>query len=618
MLDVESLLRWVEKPGRYTGGELNAVKKNWEDTPVKLAFAFPDVYEVGMSHLGLQILYAVVNARADTLMERVFAPWPDMEALLRERQIPLFSLESHRPVKDFDILAFTLQYELTYTNVINMLELSGVNPLASERTGDAPLVIGGGPCAFNPEPLACFFDLFVIGEGEEVIHELLDAYHRGRRDGVKRGDLLSAAAAIPGVYVPSLYSVVYRPDGKFAAVEPHPGIPARVSKRIVKDADRIPIPVDPVIPTIETVHDRGVLEIFRGCTRGCRFCQAGIIYRPVREQELERLLAQGRALAKNTGYDEISLSSLSSVDYSQLLPLIDRLLSTFRPERVGVSLPSLRADAFSVEVARHLRQVRKSTLTFAPEAGTQRLRDVVNKEVTRDAMLDAAAAAFAAGWFRVKLYFMIGLPTETEGDIDGIALLAHEVLQVGERSGIPRNRLRLTVSTSCFIPKAHTPFQWEPLAHIEELKGKITRLRKQFKDRRVEFDWHDPHMSFLEAVFARGDRRLGQVLLEARKNGCRFDGWREYFSFSQWLKAFGRAGLDPAEYAYRRFDYRNALPWDHIDTGVNREFLVEEHQRAYRAEPTYDCRRGNCEACGVCTSLDLEPHLAEGETCVSL
>jgi radical SAM family uncharacterized protein len=618
VLDVERLLRWVEKPGRYTGGEYNAVKKNWGDTPVKLAFAFPDVYELGMSHLGLQILYGVVNARTDTLMERVFAPWPDMEALLRERGIPLFSLESHRPVKDFDILAFTLQYELTYTNVLNMMELSGVNPLAGERSGDAPLVIGGGPCAFNPEPLAPFFDLFVIGEGEEVIHELLDAYLRSRREGGKRDEFLLEAARIPGVYVPSLYEARYHPDGKIAAVEPRPGVPAKVAKRIVKDPDRIPIPVQPVIPIIEAVHDRGMIEIFRGCTRGCRFCQAGIIYRPVREQRFERLLAQGRALAQNTGYDEISLSSLSSVDYSHLSPLIDQLLSSFNPEKVGVSLPSLRADAFSVEIARRLQEVRKSTLTFAPEAGTQRLRDVVNKEVTRDALLNAVAAAFTAGWFRVKLYFMIGLPTETQEDIDGIAALVHDVLQVGERSAVPRNRLRLTVSTSCFIPKAHTPFQWEPLAPVEELKEKIGRLRRQFKDRRVEFDWHDPYMSFLEAVFARGDRRLGKVLSEARRSGCRFDGWREYFSYGQWAQAFSNAALDPAGYAYRRYDYHDVLPWEHIDTGVNRGFLEEEHRRAYRAETTSDCRRGRCTACGVCTALDLEPLLAEGETCVSL
>lgn len=617
MQEIERLLQRVERPGRYVGGEYNAIRKDWNEIPLRVAFAFPDVYEVGMSHLGLQILYAVVNSRPDTLMERVFAPWPDMEALLRENEIPLFALESGRPVKDFDILAFTLQYELTYTNVLNIMELSAINPVAGARRETDPLVIAGGPCAFNPEPLAIFIDLFVIGEGEEVIHQLLDAFIRARREKAGRQVFLREAAGIPGVYVPSLYEVDYGSKGK--AVRPlWPGIPEKISKRVVKELEKAPFPLRPVVPLVEAVHDRGMLELFRGCTRGCRFCQAGIIYRPVREKSLEVLLAQGRALIRNTGYDEISLNSLSSVDYSHLCPLIDDLSAAFKPERVSISLPSLRADAFAVEVARRLQEVRKSTLTFAPEAGTQRLRDVINKEVTREELLAAAEAAFSAGWFRFKLYFMVGLPTETEEDVEGIVALVTDILKAGESCGVPRGRLQVTVSVACFVPKAHTPFQWEPLAPVVELEEKIAQLKKWFKDRRVDFDWHDPRMSFLEAVFARGDRRLGRALLEARRAGCRFDGWREYFSLDLWKKAFAAAGLNPEEYAYRRYGYDDTLPWDHIDAGVSREFLIEEHRRAYRAEITPDCRRGTCVGCEVCPGLGVEPVVIQGEGRVPL
>ena len=471
--EIERLLRQVEKPGRYAGGEYNAVRKNWDEAKVKVAFAFPDLYEVGMSHLGLQILYHIVNQRQDALLERVFAPGPDMEALLRVEGIPLFTLESRRPVREFDIFAFTLQYELTYTNVLNMMELAGVTPVAAVRGDDEPLVIGGGPCAFNPEPIAAFFDLLVIGEGEEVIHELLDVYLRARQEGKGRAGFLRDAARIAGVYVPSFYEVDYLSNGQVAGVRPLlPDIPPRVTRRVVGDLDAAPFPVRPVVPSIEAVHDRGMLEIFRGCTRGCRFCQAGIIYRPVREKSLQRLVSQGDALIRHTGYGELSLSSLSSVDYSQLCPLVDRLLPSFKPERVSVSLPSLRADAFAVGIARRLQEVRRGTLTFAPEAGTQRLRDVINKRVTREELLSAVEAAFASGWLRVKLYFMIGLPTETEADLDGITALVAEVLQVGERCGVPRSRLRVTVSAACFVPKAHTPFQWEPQATLEALREK--------------------------------------------------------------------------------------------------------------------------------------------------
>ncbi|MEW6182877.1 MAG: TIGR03960 family B12-binding radical SAM protein [Bacillota bacterium] len=611
MQDVEQLFSRVEKPGRYVGGEYNSVRKGWDEVQVRVAFAFPDVYEVGMSHLGLQILYAAVNDRADSLLERVFAPWPDMERLLRENNIPLFTLESRRPVKDFDILAFTLPYELTYTNVLNIIGLSGIDPVAEARKNDDPLVIAGGPCVFNPEPLASFIDLFAVGEGEEIIQEILDAYILSRKAGEGRREFLRRAAGVPGVYVPSLYQVAYV-QGEVEGVSPlYPDVPARVAKRVIRDFDSVSFPVHPVVPLIEAVHDRGMLEVFRGCTRGCRFCQAGVIYRPVREKKKETLINQGLELARNTGYDEISLSSLSSVDYSSLSPLIDRLLEAFNTEQVSISLPSLRADAFSVGIARRLQEVRKSALTFAPEAGSQRLRDVINKKVTREALLSAAEAAFASGWLRLKLYFIIGLPTETEEDLEGIGVLASDLLAVGEKCGVPRGRLQLTVSASCFVPKAHTPFQWEPMAYTEALNGKITFLKNRLKDRRIDFDWHDPRMSFMEAVFSRGDRRLGGALLEAHRSGFHFDGWREYFSLERWEESFARAGLDPAYYAYHRYNYSDVLPWDHIDSGVSRDFLMEEHQRAYRMEPTADCREGECAGCGVCTVFEVEPVISE-------
>lgn len=618
-MQIEHLLQQVQKPGRYTGGEYNSVRKNWNKVAVRVAFGFPDVYEIGMSHLGLQILYNTVNERYDALMERVFAPWPDMEALLRREGIPLFSLESRMPIKEFDILAFTLQYELTYTNVLNMLELAGVTLLASERGNGEPVVIAGGPCAFNPEPLAAFFDLFVIGEGEEVIHELLDAFIRAKREGKDRRTFLRDAAEIAGVYIPSFYEVNYFSDGRIAGIRPVvPGIPERVTKRVVSNMDAASFPVRPIVPWIEAVHDRGMVEVFRGCTRGCRFCQAGFVYRPVREKSLARLLSQGLELARNTGFAEISLSSLSSVDYSQLQPLIDRLVPALKPERVSVSLPSLRTDAFAVEIAQRLQEVRKGTLTFAPEAGTQRLRNVINKKVTEEDLLKAAEAAFMSGWLRIKLYFMIGLPTENEEDLDGIGSLVSAVLKVGERCGVPKGRLRVTVSAACFVPKAHTPFQWEPQATREELRKKTEYLKLRLKDRRVDFNWHDPETSFIEAVFARGDRRLSAVLLSAQRLGCRFDGWREYFDFTAWQRAFQENGLDPEGYAYRRYGYNEILPWDHIHTGVSREFLIQEHERAFKAEVTPDCRREKCFACGVCPALGVAPEIIQEDTHVPL
>ncbi|MFZ5595574.1 MAG: TIGR03960 family B12-binding radical SAM protein [Bacillota bacterium] len=608
---IESILARVQKPARYTGGEWNSVVKDWERTRVKIAFAFPDIYEVGMSHLGLQILYDTVNRRPDALMERVFAPWTDMEGLMRERGLPLFSLESKRPVGDFDILAFTLQYEMSFTNIINMLDLSGIPLWSGERGPGHPLVIAGGPCAFNPEPLAGFIDAFALGEGEELFNDIIDVFKAGMGAGKDR--LLRKLAEVRGVYVPGLYKVRYNPDGTIMSVEPgEKGVPARVGKRVVSGLDRADFPQRPIVPNIGVVHDRIMLEVMRGCTRGCRFCQAGAIYRPVRERSPETLIAQADRIVENTGYDEISLTSLSSADYSGIDTLVRSLLDRMEKRGVGVSLPSLRVDAFSVGLAREMQRVRRSSLTFAPEAGTQRMRDVINKGVTEKDLLDAVSAAFGEGWQAVKLYFMIGLPSETREDLDGIADLAHLVLKKGEQAGVRKGRLRVTVSVSSFVPKSHTPFQWEPQNTIDEIRDKQAYLKSLFRDRRIAFKWHEPEVSFLEGVLARGDRRLSAVLEKAWRAGCRFDGWSECFDFNKWLGAFREAGIDPEWYAYKRYQYGDVLPWDHIGAGVDKRFLVREHRLAMEGKTTPDCRTGKCPGCGVCTGLGLEPEIGGG------
>lgn len=607
-MQIERLLPRVEKPARYVGGELHAIAKDWNQVKIKIAFAFPDVYEVGMSHLGLHILYHIVNQRPDALMERVFAPWPDMENLMRREGVPLFALESRRPLRDFDAIAFTLQYELSYSNVVNMLDLAGLPVCAAARGEHMPLVIAGGPCAFNPEPLADFVDVFFIGEGEDVIHAFIDTLVAARERSLSRREVLLKLASIPGAYVPALYNVTYRDDGAVDSIVPvAAGVPPRVQRRVVRDLDAAPFPVRPIVPYLSPVHDRAVLEVFRGCTRGCRFCQAGMIYRPVRERSKEKLLELADGLLRHTGYDELSLASLSTTDYSRLRELISALDTRYRRDKVSISLPSLRVDAFAVDIARTLQEVRKSTLTFAPEAGTQRLRNVINKQVTEEDLLGAVEAAFKAGWLRVKLYFMIGLPTETDADVEEIAALAEKVLAVGRKCGVPKGRLSVTVSVSSFVPKAHTPFQWEPQAPMEVLVARQALLKRLLRGPRVLLHWHDPRMSFLEAVFARGDRRLGAVLRHAQARGCRFDGWREQFRYEAWLEAFSAAGLNPEDYAYRRFDYGDILPWEHIDSGVSKEFLMTEHERALRGEVTEDCRGGFCTGCGVCPALEVEP-----------
>ena len=613
---IEKALRRVQKPGRYAGGEWNAIRKDWLSTDLKMAFAFPDVYEVGMSHLGLQILYGLVNRRDDALLERVFAPWPDMEEQLRKTGLPLFSLESRRPLRDFDIVGFTLQYELSFTNILNMLDLGQIPLRSAERqAGEHPLVVAGGPCAFNPEPIADFIDAFVIGEGEEAINELLDIYHQWRMMGENKKQLLLRLAKTDGIYVPSLYKVQYNEKGEVSSITPRAeGVPFAVKKRAVDNLDAVFYPTRQIVPAIEAVHDRAMLEVQRGCTRGCRFCQAGVIYRPVREKDPETLLNQARETLTSTGWGEISLTSLSTSDYSQVRPLVEELTKRHGAERINVSLPSLRVDAFSVDLAKEVQKVRRSSLTFAPEAGTQRLRDVINKGVTEDDLMEAVTSAFRGGWQAIKLYFMIGLPTETDEDLQGIAKLARRVLEKGREIVKAKGRLKVTVSASSFVPKSHTVFQWEPQDSIEELRRKQELLRCELRGKGLVFNWHDPEGSFLEAVISRGDRRLCNAIEVAWRKGCRFDGWSEFFDLNKWLDAFNEVGVKPQEYAYRRYNYDDTLPWDHIDAGVNKKFLVRDHHRAMAGEKTLDCRGGKCPGCGLCPSLEIKPHLAGGET----
>jgi len=599
--DIELLLDKVEKPARYTGGEYNCVYKKKEKIDIRFAFAFPDTYEIAMSHLGLRILYYLLNRREDTWCERVFAPWTDMESLMRENRVPLFALESRDPVAEFDFIGFTLQYEMSYSNITNMLSLAGIPMLSSRRNKEHPFVIAGGPCAYNGEPLADIMDFFVLGEGEEVLMPILDAYLEWKRRGGTRGEFLERVSRIEGVYVPSLYNVKYKEDGTIESVLPAgDSVPGKINKVIIRDLDSVYFPDRIIVPFTDIVHDRIILELFRGCVRGCRFCQAGMVYRPVREKAPGVLLTQAERLIKNTGYEEVSLSSLSTGDYSQLQPLVQRLIKAHGEKRVGLSLPSLRIDGFSLELIKEIQRVRKTGLTFAPEAGSQRMRDVINKGVTEADLMGSVGAAFEAGYDNVKLYFMIGLPTETTEDIECISDLVFKVVDkyyATDRQKRGR-KLRVTVSTSCFVPKPFTPFQWQPQDSIQSFRQKQRLLKDKLRHRAVTYNWHQPETSFLEAVFARGDRRLGKVLIRAWELGCRFDGWKEHFDFAKWTKAFEDCNIDPKFYALRRRSYTEVLPWDHINIGVSREFLKRENERALRGRTTPYCREG-CINCGI-------------------
>lgn len=612
----ETILPRVTKPGRYTNNELNAVHKDWGQTAVTMALAFPDVYDIGMGHLGFKILYHIINERRDALAERVFAPWVDMEEELARAAIPLMALESRQPLGAFDIVGFTLQYELSYTNILRMLDLAGIPRRSCEREAEHPLVIAGGPCAFNAEPLAPFLDCVVLGEGEEVIHEVLDTVRDWKAaDGRSRAGVRSALAGIPGVYVPSLYTVYYDKEGRFARIEPDsPEVPRRIEKRAVSDLDAADYPQSFVVPYVEVVHDRVMAEVMRGCTRGCRFCQAGMLYRPVRERSPEKLKEQIDTLIQSTGYGEVALTSLSTGDYSCIASLITDLTSDYAEDSVALSLPSLRTDSFSVQLAEEIQKFRRTGLTFAPEAGTTRLRDVINKNVTDSDLLDAAAGAFRAGWHSIKLYFMIGLPTETESDVLGIADLAKRVLAIG-RQELPKGGKRptVTVSAASFVPKCHTPFQWVAQDTAAVLRQKQDLLRRELRGPGLQFQYHDVRSSFLEAVFARGDRRLAAVLEEAAARGCRFDGWDEHFDYDAWLAAFDAVGLAPEDYALRERDAAEPFPWEHLDAGVEREFLWDEYQQALAGKPSGDCRFEQCLQCGVCARFTLSNRLQGGD-----
>lgn len=596
----EKLLSMVQKPGRYTGGELNSVIKNPEDVDIRFAFCFPDTYEIGMSHLGMKILYSLLNKREDTWCERVFAPWVDMEELMRKNDVPLFALESSDEIKDFDVIGFTLQYELCYTNVLNMLDLAGVPVRSADRKSLTPLVIGGGPCVCNAEPIADFFDLTLPGEGEEVLNELMDLFKEYKKKGASKEEFLKAAAKIEGVYVPSFYEFSYNDDNTIKSVTPSNGAPERVKKRIISDLDTVFYPESFVVPFIDIVHDRAVEEIFRGCIRGCRFCQAGFLYRPIREKSSDTVNKQCRSLCDTTGYDEISLSSLSTSDYTQLQSLLEGIFSWSEDDKVSVSLPSLRVDNFSDELMEKLQKVRKSGLTFAPEAGTQRLRDAINKNVTEREVIETSRKAFSGGWTNVKLYFMMGLPTETNEDVVGIADLAQKVVdEFYKNPNKPKGKgVNVSISVSCFVPKPFTPFQWEAQDTMEQLKAKQHLLLESVKSRKISVSYHDARTSFLEGVFARGDRRLCDVMEKAWRKGCRFDSWDECFSFEKWMEAFEECGVDPYFYTSRKRSYDEILPWDHMDYGISNKFFQKEAEKAYKSVTTPHCRE-KCNACGA-------------------
>ena len=596
---LERILPRVQKPARYTGGEYNQIIKDKTKVDIRLAFCFPDTYEIGMSNLGMSILYHTMNSLDFVWCERAFAPWGDMYEEMKKADIPLYALESGDSLKNFDVLAFSIGYEMAYTTVLDMLDMAGVPLRREDRKELLPLVFAGGSAAVNAEPIADFMDLFVIGEGEEMNNELLTLLRRAKLEGWSKEDFLLKAAGIQGIYVPSLYHIAYKPDGTVESITPRAGAPEKVTKRIVIDLDSSPFPTNPIVPSTEVVHDRVNLELFRGCVRGCRFCQAGHIYRPIRAKKPETLIKQGIETLKNTGHQDVTLLSLSTSDYRPLEQLCDGLLEYCESRSIGLSLPSLRADNFSMELMEKLQKVRKSGLTFAVEGGSQRLRDAINKNVTEEDLLNTCAIAFAGGWNSVKLYYMLGLPTETDDDIVGIAEMANQVLHCWRENARNKNRgVKITISTSCFIPKPHSPFQWEEQISKEEYLRRVNLLRSSITARNVTYNWHDAETSVIEAALSRGDRRMSSVIEEVWRKGGRLEAWSDYFSYERWEEAFNKCGLDMSFYASRERSVDELLPWDMIDVGVRKAHLIHEREQCYASKLSPDCRK-QCSACGA-------------------